>query len=858
MEGFDGAAFGKQIVAEVKLYLETATTPLLKRLDSLENDIRLLRESTDLTVRRDADFSTALHELGEALKALPLAPDIPAIVSDSLALAMRTFDEGLESRIQQVLPPDDAIKAMVGTAVDAAVALIPPAKNGLSITELSMDQDNQVFAFFEDGRKSLVGRIRDGVNGKDVDLAAVDEVIKMRVTDAVGVKFLDMQDVLKGEPGAPGKDFDPSLLVGEAERIKTEVLSAVLTEQTEALLKSQTEILEDLTEKVSALVPQMKGDPGENVDPIALGEMVQDAVKAAVMSIPPAKDGVDGKDIDPEVVKQLVAEAVSQIPLPVDGRGIEKLALDDNGQLLVCFTGENVYDVVGTVRGADGKDAAEVDIDQIIDKAAAYIDEKVAALPAPVSIKSAYISDTGELWLEIGDGGHTNLGKIKADEVDLVELNAQIKNAIEEVVAAIPPAPAGKDAVIDPAFVKQLVFEEVALQVTELPKPVDGKDGVGIKEAKLSTEGMLVLVRDDDQVIHVGRVLGNDGKDVDPDYIRGLVADEVATIPVPVNGKDGRGIKTAELTSSGSLTVVFDDDEAVTVGVVVGTDGKDADMDAIQAIIAEKVAEMPVPVNGKDGLSITDVKLHENGHLNLWYSDGKLVDLGVVKGTDVDMGRVEELIRTEVAAFPRPQDGKSVTVDDVTPLLTELVSKAVAEIPVPKDGANGIGLAGAFIDREGGLVITLTNGETKQLGLVVGRDGTSVDMNVVAATIKQHVDSIPRPKDGLDGVGFDDMDVVYDEETKEVIVSAAKGDNAQSWKFFLPTVVDMGVYRDGKEYLRGDGTTFGGSFWIAQKNNVSEKPGTGDAWRLAVKKGRDGKDRPVEPRDTATSVKLEG
>ncbi|EHC94038.1 Phage portal protein, partial [Salmonella enterica subsp. enterica serovar Uganda str. R8-3404] len=29
---------------------------------------------------------------------------------------------------------------------------------------------------------------------------------------------------------------------------------------------------------------------------------------------------------------------------------------------------------------------------------------------------------------------------------------------------------------------------------------------------------------------------------------------------------------------------------------------------------------------------------------------------------------------------------KSVTVDDVTPVLQELVSKAVAEIPVPKDG----------------------------------------------------------------------------------------------------------------------------------------------------------------------------
>ncbi len=38
------------------------------------------------------------------------------------------------------------------------------------------------------------------------------------------------------------------------------------------------------------------------------------------------------------------------------------------------------------------------------------------------------------------------------------------------------------------------------------------------------------------------------------------------------------------------------------------------------------------------------------------------------------------------SCYPAPRDGKSVTVDDVTPVLQELVSKAVAEIPVPKDG----------------------------------------------------------------------------------------------------------------------------------------------------------------------------
>lgn len=56
------------------------------------------------------------------------------------------------------------------------------------------------------------------------------------------------------------------------------------------------------------------------------------------------------------------------------------------------------------------------------------------------------------------------------------------------------------------------------------------------------------------------------------------------------------------------------------------------------------------------------------------------------------------------------------------------------------------------------------------------------------------------------------------------------------------TVLDRGVYQAGRTYEKGDGATYGGSFWIAQ-DATSEKPGDGATkWRLAVKCGRDGKD----------------
>jgi len=60
----------------------------------------------------------------------------------------------------------------------------------------------------------------------------------------------------------------------------------------------------------------------------------------------------------------------------------------------------------------------------------------------------------------------------------------------------------------------------------------------------------------------------------------------------------------------------------------------------------------------------------------------------------------------------------------------------------------------------------------------------------------------------------------------------------------VPLVIDRGVFRADGLYDKGDGVTFGGSFWIAQTETAA-RPGEGNTdWRLAVKKGRDGKDKP--------------
>ncbi len=97
----------------------------------------------------------------------------------------------------------------------------------------------------------------------------------------------------------------------------------------------------------------------------------------------------------------------------------------------------------------------------------------------------------------------------------------------------------------------------------------------------------------------------------------------------------------------------------------------------------------------------------------------------------------------------------------------------------------------------------------------------------------------PGPR-GVDGLGFDDMEVVHDGE-RGFTFRFVRGAERKEFAFTVPVVLDRGVYKESQAYVRGDGVTWGGSFWIAQ-DETTDKPDSGKGWRLAVKRGRDGKD----------------
>lgn len=94
-------------------------------------------------------------------------------------------------------------------------------------------------------------------------------------------------------------------------------------------------------------------------------------------------------------------------------------------------------------------------------------------------------------------------------------------------------------------------------------------------------------------------------------------------------------------------------------------------------------------------------------------------------------------------------------------------------------------------------------------------------------------------KDGADGFGFDDLDLVIDDARKGCFLRFLRGDQVK--EFRLPTPFDVGPYREGEHFERGNVVSYGSSYWIA-KMPTTDRPGDGaTAWRLTVKKGKDGK-----------------
>lgn len=314
---------------------------------------------------------------------------------------------------------------------------------------------------------------------------------------------------------------------------------------------------------------------------------------------------------------------------------------------------------------------------------------------------------------------------------------------------------------------------------------------------------------------------GAAGKDADPAVLKSMVEEAVSAIPLPKDGRDG-------------------------------IDGKDADLEIIRAEVAKAVAGLPPPKDGKDGAPGRD---GENGK-------------------DADHQQVRALIEAEieraVAAIPPAKDGAAGERGEKG--LTGERGEAGQKGDTGAQGEKGdIGPAGPA-GETGAAGERGERGEKGEPGAVgpAGADGKSVTVDDIlpmfeAAFAKwaleverramdmfqRKSDSMPVPKDGVDGLGIEDMRVEHDGDGN-VKIRFDRGDIHKEFAIRLPRLKDRGVYRETETYREGDGVSYGGSLWLAQKDNPEGKPGTPDVgWRLAVKAGRDGRDfRLDEPKAT--------
>lgn len=137
------------------------------------------------------------------------------------------------------------------------------------------------------------------------------------------------------------------------------------------------------------------------------------------------------------------------------------------------------------------------------------------------------------------------------------------------------------------------------------------------------------------------------------------------------------------------------------------------------------------------------------------------------------------------------------------------------------DGKDGLGLAGAMIDRDGNLQITMTNGEVKNLGLVVGKDGSN-------------------GTDGKDGLSLDSFDMEYLAESHEISIKAVCQGRMKEIRYSAGGIRPAGYWREGTKAKAGEAWVHDGSLWVAMKDCASKPATNDDGWIIAARKGRDG------------------
>lgn len=471
-----------------------------------------------------------------------------------------------------------------------------------------------------------------------------------------------------------------------------------------------------------------------------------------------------------------------------------------------------------------------------------------------IGLTDSHQDDRGHLILVYSDGRTKDVGKIRGESP---ELPAPLKG---------DPGPPGKDA-------DQSRMEAISLRL----------DGVVSELASLRSQ--VASAKDGQVPASVKGDPGPPGKDADPTRIDALyarldtLAAEVARLsgqvsaiearPIPQKGDPGPPGKDADQSRLDALAAEVAKLSGQVAAVEArslmqpqkgdpGPPGKDADAEALAALTAnvfkltEQVVEVrlswaeqraKVPQKGDPGppgkdadlqvietlkSGLEDLSTRLAGAIRLMAEDQTRITVindevksVAGKATAAAVAKVEEVLRSHKFKVP------SFVIDEKGDLLVaaddELVVIGRVRGKDGKDGSDGISVVSLKVDESGDLIVRTSDGKEEKAGHVVGQKG----------------------EPGADGFGFDDLSVVFDGE-RSFSFAFVKGDRKKEFgPFPVPHMIHRGVYAEGRQYLRGDAVTWGGSCWVAIKDTRSKpgERGNGDTgWLLAVKAGQPGKD----------------
>tara|TARA_R100001230_G_scaffold5972_1_gene2198 strand:+ start:10475 stop:11371 length:897 start_codon:yes stop_codon:yes gene_type:complete len=244
----------------------------------------------------------------------------------------------------------------------------------------------------------------------------------------------------------------------------------------------------------------------------------------------------------------------------------------------------------------------------------------------------------------------------------------------------------------------------------------------------------------------------------------------------------------------------------------------------LEAIAKQAAALIPAPENGKDADPEVIKQMVSDAVAGMHASE---------TGEHI-RPMLADLVAEAVNALPAPAPGKDADMDEVKRHVEQMV-KGIEPAPVPTVDE----VAATFERRFSDLALSWER---------QARD-----------TFDKAADRMPAPKDGRDALPLDSFDLTLGDDGRTVTVKMQAGDTVIEKSVKIAAVVDRGVFsKDHDGYEKGDGTTYGGCFWIAQKDAPEGVPGGSADWRMAVKKGRDGKDlRPsASTHDPDKGVKL--